>query len=898
MTQLTTQQATKYVYAFSEGSAGLKDLLGGKGANLAEMTRIGLPVPPGFVITTTACQAYLTTGTEPAGLETEIRSHLMVLERKAGRTLGEPSDPLLVSVRSGAKFSMPGMMETVLDIGLNDVSVHGLAHHSGDEVFAWDSYRRLIQMYGKTVFGVPGERFDAVLEAAQRAAGAVSDTDLPAASLRQVVETFKTVVREFTGRDFPQDPQEQLLGAIHAVFRSWNSARAIAYRRQERIPADLGTAVTVMAMVYGNLGSNSGTGVAFTRDPATGERGVYGDYLSDAQGEDVVAGGHNTLPLTELKRIDRTSFDELVGIMGILEQHYRDLCDIEFTIQRGKLWMLQTRVGKRTAAAAFVIACQLVDEGVITLDEALARVTGGQLSQLMFPSFAPAERDTVIVTGVAASPGAAVGAIVLDSAGAQAASGPVVLLRRETTPDDLPGMIAAQGVLTSHGGKTSHAAVVARGMGKPCVCGAESIAIDESARTITIGELSLTEGEVISVDGGTGKVYRGEVAVQPSPVVQHLEAAQAGAGDPVVIAVDRLLRHADQVRRLEVQANADTPADAARARRFGAAGIGLCRTEHMFLGKRRELIERLVLAETDDQQRAALDALLPLQRQDFAEIFRAMDGLPVTVRLIDPPLHEFLPRLEELTARVARHEATGAIGPEVDHDRTLLAAVRRIDEQNPMLGLRGVRLGLVIPGLIAMQTAAVAEAAAELVREGLDPKPEIMVPLVATVRELQAVRPELEAVIAGIADAPAIPVGTMIEVPRAALTAGEIAAHADFFSFGTNDLTQMGWGFSRDDVESAFFSRYLALGIFEVSPFESLDVTGIGRLIELAVAEGRKARPGLSIGVCGEHGGDPASIQFFERAGLDYVSCSPYRVPVARLEAGRATVTAGGSDSR
>jgi pyruvate,orthophosphate dikinase len=898
MTQLITQQATKYVYAFSEGDAQLKDLLGGKGANLAEMTRIGLPVPPGFVITTTACQAYLATGVAPGGVEAEIRSHLVVLEHEAGRKLGEPSDPLLVSVRSGGKFSMPGMMETVLDIGLNDVSVHGLAHHSGDEIFAWDSYRRLIQMYGKTVYGIPGERFDAVLEAAQQAAGVGSDTELPAENLQRVIEQFKEVVRSHTGREFPQDPQVQLLGAIQAVFRSWNSPRAIAYRRQERIAADLGTAVTVMAMVYGNLGSNSGTGVAFTRDPATGERGVYGDYLGDAQGEDVVAGGHNTMPLKELERIDKKSFDGLVENMNILEAHYRDLCDIEFTIERGKLWMLQTRVGKRTAAAAFVIGCQLIDEDVIDLDEALSRVTGAQLSQLMFPSFAPSEKDTVIATGVAASPGAAVGGIVLDSRSAQEATGPAILVRRETSPDDLPGMIAAQAVLTSHGGKTSHAAVVARGMGKPCVCGVEAIAIDESARTVTIGELVLHEGDIISVDGATGQVYRGEVPVQPSPVVQHFENGQTSGGSPVVAAVDRLLRHADQVRRLEVQANADTPADAVRARRFGAAGIGLCRTEHMFLGERRQLIERLVLAETDPEQRDALDALLPLQRADFVEILRAMDGLPVTVRLIDPPLHEFLPRLEELTAKVARSEATGATGPSVDHDRRLLAAVRRIDEQNPMLGLRGVRLGLVIPGLIAMQARAVAEAAAQLVREGLDPKPEIMVPLVATVHELEAVRPDLEAVMAEIPDAPPIPVGTMIEVPRAALTAGEIAVHADFFSFGTNDLTQMGWGFSRDDVESAFFSRYLALGIFDVSPFESLDVRGIGRLIEIAVAEGRATRADLRIGVCGEHGGDPASIHFFHQTGLDYVSCSPYRIPVARLESGRAAITAGGYGSR
>src|SRR4051794_38399104 len=540
MTQLVAPRTVKYVYEFSEGAADLKDLLGGKGANLAEMTRIGLPVPPGFVITTTACQAYLETGTTPSSLEDEIRSHLAVLETRTARKLGDADDPLLVSVRSGAKFSMPGMMETVLDIGLNDASVHGLAAISGDEVFAWDSYRRLIQMFGKTVFGIAGDRFDAVLATARRHANVASDPELPAGSLRQVIGEFKQIVREHTGRDFPQDPQEQLLGAIHAVFGSWNSERAIAYRRQERIPSDLGTAVTVMAMVYGNLGSNSGTGVAFTRDPATGARGVYGDYLTDAQGEDVVAGGRNTMSLAELERLDKKSFDELMANMDTLEHHYRDLCDIEFTVERGKLWMLQTRVGKRTAAAAFVIACQLVDEGVIDLDEALARVNGAQLSQLMFPSFAPSEKDDVIATGIAASPGAAVGAIVLDSATAQAATGPVILVRRETTPDDLPGMIAAQAVLTSHGGKTSHAAVVARGMGKPCVCGAEAVVIDEHTRTVTIGDLTLSEGDVISVDGASGHVYAGEVPVQPSPVVQYFDTGQIPAGDALVTAGHRL----------------------------------------------------------------------------------------------------------------------------------------------------------------------------------------------------------------------------------------------------------------------------------------------------------------------------------------------------------------------
>jgi pyruvate,orthophosphate dikinase len=607
----TVPPRPRFVYAFAEGDKDLKDLLGGKGANLAEMTRLGLPVPPGFTVSTAACRAYLGTGSEPEGLEEEILAHLQGLEERAGRRFGDAVDPLLVSVRSGAKFSMPGMMETVLDIGLNDATVARLAVRSGDPQFAWDSYRRLVQMFGKTVEGIPGDRFETVLHAAMRDAGVTAEAGLPVPALQQVVEEFQRIVLAATGRPFPQDPRVQMFAAIRAVFSSWNSERAIAYRRQEHIPADLGTAVNVMAMVYGNLGRTSGTGVAFTRDPATGQRGVYGDYLVDAQGEDVVSGDHNTIPLAELEQLDKRSFDELLGYMDLLEHHYRDLCDIEFTIERGKLWMLQTRVGKRTAAAAFVIACQLVDEGVLDLDEALQRVTGAQLTQLMFPSFAASTADEVIASGVAASPGAAVGHIVLDSAAAQASTEPVILVRRETTPDDLPGMIAAQGVLTSHGGKTSHAAVVARGMGKPCVCGADSVMIDEDAGTLTVGDVVLHVGEVLSVDGTSGRVYRGEVPVQPSPIVQYFESGDLPAGDAVVAAVDRLVLYADEVRRLGVQANADTPDDAARARRFGAQGIGLCRTEHMFLGERRTLIERLVLATSDDERNAALDALLP-----------------------------------------------------------------------------------------------------------------------------------------------------------------------------------------------------------------------------------------------------------------------------------------------
>jgi pyruvate,orthophosphate dikinase len=885
-----------YVYDFMEGNKDLKDLLGGKGANLAEMTRMGLPVPHGFTITTEACREYLRSGAMPAGLLGEVEEHLRLVQSRTDKRLGDPQNPLLLSVRSGAKFSMPGMMETILDIGLTDTSVAGLARQSGDERFAWDSYRRLIQMFGKTVFEVPAQDFEAELSAARSAAGVATDSELEVSDLRQLVEAYKKVFHSHTGRDFPQAPHEQLFLAIGSVFRSWNAERAVLYRRQERIPQDLGTAVNVMAMVFGNRGYDSGTGVAFTRDPATGRRGVYGDYLQNAQGEDVVAGIRNTRTLSDLATIDPASYRQLLSIMERLEQRYRDLCDIEFTIERGKLWMLQTRVGKRTPAAAFVIAAQLVDEGTITLDEALQRVTGEQLAQLMFPSFDLGAAPVPLTTGVPASPGAAVGAIVFDSAQAAKATQPVVLVRRETNPDDLPGMITAQGILTSRGGKTSHAAVVARGMGKTCVCGAEDLLIDAEAGTVTVNGTVLRAGDVISIDGQTGNVYAGDVPVRPSPVVRYFEGELAPFGDPLLAAVQRLMTHADHARTLGVHANADIAADAARARRFGAAGVGLCRTEHMFLGERRSLVERLILAADDTERDAALDALLPLQRSDFVALFQAMDAMPVTVRLIDPPLHEFLPPLEDLTARVARAEALGA---DPGRDATLLAAVRRMHESNPMLGLRGVRLGLVVPGLFAMQVRAVAEAAALRVAAGGHPRPEIMVPLVGTVQELETVRAEAESVLARVDGAPPIRIGTMIEVPRAALTAGEIAHAAEFFSFGTNDLTQMTWGFSRDDVEGAFFGRYLSLGIFGSSPFETIDTAGVGELVRIAVERGRATRPDLTVGVCGEHGGDPASVRFFHAAGLDYVSCSPFRVPIARLEAGRAAIAGEtGSDTR
>ncbi|MEV1120889.1 pyruvate, phosphate dikinase [Actinosynnema sp. NPDC049800] len=883
----------KYVYDFAEGNRFMADLLGGKGANLAEMTVMGLPVPPGFTITTEACRAYLATGAVPEGLAAEVDEHLHALERAMGRKLGQVDEPLLVAVRSGARFSMPGMMDTVLDIGLTDDSVAGLAAWAGDERLAWDSYRRLVQMFGTTVLGVDGEHFAAALREAKRAKGVTGDLGLDTADLRALTATFKDIVREHTGREFPQDPREQLDMAIASVFASWRTERAQVYRHAEHIPEDLGTAVNVCAMVFGNLGDDSGTGVAFTRDPATGAPGVYGDYLPNAQGEDVVAGIRNTLPLHRLADLQPRGHEQLMGIMATLEEHYRDLCDIEFTIERGKLWMLQTRVGKRTAAAAFRIADALREEGLIDDDEALRRVTGAQLAQLMFPRFGDTDRAP-LATGIAASPGAAVGEVVFDSAtavrrGEEGAA--VILVRRETNPDDLDGMIHARGVLTSRGGKTSHAAVVARGLGRTCVCGAESLTIDAEARRFTTADGTVVaEGDVISVDGTSGTVYLGELPVVPSPVADYFEGRRPAEGDDLLRAVDRIIIHADRRHRLEVRANADTPEDAARARRLGATGIGLCRTEHMFLGDRRVLVERLILAGDENARAEALAALLPLQRADFTRIFEEMDGLPVTIRLLDPPLHEFLPDRVELTARVAVANALG----ETDAPEDLLRAVDRLHEQNPMLGTRGVRLGLLIPALYDLQVRAIAEAAASRIRAGGKPHVEIMIPLVGDSRELEVVAARARRTVADVAFESGVGIqyriGTMIELPRAAVTAGRIAGTAEFFSFGTNDLTQTVWGFSRDDVEGSFFPVYEAEGVFDVSPFETIDREGVGRLIQIAVREGRAARPDLALGVCGEHGGDPASIRFFHEVGLDYVSCSPFRVPVARLEAGRAAV--------
>jgi pyruvate, orthophosphate dikinase len=885
---------TRYVYDFAEGSMAAKDLLGGKGANLSEMTNLGIPVPPGFTISTEACRAYFVDGDFPDGLDDEIAKHIASLETAMGRTLGDAQDPLLVSVRSGAKFSMPGMMETVLNIGLNDESVEALAGQTGNPRFAWDSYRRLVQMFGKTVLGLGGEHFEDAMDAAKEAKGVTADVDLDAEDLKALTKRFQEIVADDSGAPFPQDPREQLRSAISAVFRSWNSDRAVLYRRRERIPTDLGTAVNVQAMAFGNRGSTSGSGVAFTRDPSTGAQGVYGDYLPNAQGEDVVAGIRNTLALHELADLDKSSYDELIGIMDRLEGHYRDMCDIEFTIEDGKLWMLQTRVGKRTAAAAFQIAVDLLDEGKISEDEALQRVTGEQLAQLMFPHFEAVGERSLLATGMSASPGAAVGRAVFDSNTAveRAEAGEsVILVRRETNPDDLHGMVAATGILTSRGGKTSHAAVVARGMGRTCVCGAEALDVDTKTKCFTTPDgTKVSEGDVISIDGSTGEIFAGEVPVTASPVVQYFEGKiQPDEGHRLVSAVHRIMAIADGRRRMRVRANADNAEDAARARRFGAEGIGLCRTEHMFLGERREHVEHLILAESDEARQAVFDELLPLQRADFVELFRAMDGLPVTVRLLDPPLHEFLPDLTDLSVKVALAKATGH---EIDKDTKLLVAVQHHHEQNPMLGLRGVRLGIAIPGLFEMQAQAILEAAAIVAEEGGQPHPEIMVPLVGAVEELLNIKEEIaeaahEARLKHSVHLDHL-VGTMIELPRAALTAGEIAEAADFFSFGTNDLTQTTWGFSRDDVESSFFSQYLDAGILGVSPFETIDRGGVGRLVRIGTDEGRRTKPGLKVGVCGEHGGDPESVHFFEERNLDYVSCSPFRVPVARLEAARA----------
>jgi pyruvate,orthophosphate dikinase len=893
------------VHPFTFGDRAQSDLLGGKGANLAEMTRIGLPVPPGFTITTEACREYLLSGSIPEELELEIKSALATLENQLGKEFGNSENPLLVSVRSGAKFSMPGMMETVLNVGMTPSVAENLATQTGNPRFAWDSYRRFIDMYGRIVCDVEPDEFHKIETRVLATFGVSSVPKLNVAGLQALAEGYIKECEAFTGLPFPTDPQVHLAQSIEAVFRSWNSERAQLYRRRERIPSDLGTAVNIQAMVFGNLSDDSGTGVAFTRDPATGERGSYGDYLEGAQGEDVVAGIRNTMSLVEFGEKSPKMHAELERVMTLLEDHYRDLCDIEFTVEKNKLWILQTRVGKRTAEAAFRIATQLVEEGKINMDEALMRTSGDQLAQLMFPQFDLRGSINAIATGIPASPGAAVGEVVFDSRRAfdLARSGKkIILVRRETSPDDLVGMVASEGILTSRGGKTSHAAVVARGMGKTAVCGTDSIVVDERANLFTVGSLTVYEGETISIDGSTGNVYLGTVPVIASPVTSYLEGRLSASSDEaslIVKAVDRILCYADSIRTLKVHANADTTEDAIRARILGAEGVGLCRTEHMFLGPRRSYVERLILAENEDVQRGVIAEMELLQRGDFVGIMMAMSGLPVTVRLLDPPLHEFLPPLAELTAIMTRAEA---LGEEISvRQSAIFAAVKRLHEANPMLGLRGVRLGILIPELYKMQVRALVHAFLEVKRLGHDPKPEVMIPLVATQRELLYLRETLEEEITktfiGSGQKMEIPIGTMIETPRAAITADRLGQYADFFSFGTNDLTQLTWAFSRDDVESTFLPRYLDLELLPFNPFESLDQAGVGILIRTAVQQARSLRKDFKLGICGEHGGDPRSIHFFHELGLNYVSCSPFRVPVARLESGRALVLKSAGES-
>ncbi len=873
----------KYVYAFREGNRDQKYLLGGKGANLAEMTSLGLPVPPGFTITTDACKAYMAAGNSmPDGLMEEVAAARRILEDDMGKKLGDEADPLLVSVRSGAAFSMPGMMDTVLNLGLNDSSVKGLAKQTGNERFAQDSYRRFVQMFGKIVLGIAGDRFEDGLHEAVKAKGASSETELSASDLAAVVETFKGIVQEETGSEFPQNPDDQLAAAIEAVFRSWNGRRARDYRRMEKIPDDLGTAVNVQTMVFGNKGEDSGTGVAFTRNPATGERAPYGDFLTNAQGEDVVAGIRVTEPLDALGTKFPECHQQLLEIMATLENHYRDMCDIEFTIEQGKLYMLQTRVGKRTAAAALRMAAEMVEEGLIDPKEAVLRVQPAQLDQLLHPQFDPKATFEPIAKGLNASPGAAVGAVYFtaDDAEAHAEAGEkVILVRPETSPDDLHGMIAAEGILTSRGGLVSHAAVVARGMGKPAICGAEEVRIDLKARQFKAGGVVVKEGDTISISGTTGEIALGEVPVVTPEPTGHFAT---------------ILGFADQFRRLRVRTNADTPEDSARARSFGAEGIGLCRTEHMFLGDRLGIVQRMILADSAEAEDAALEELRQLQKSDFVGILEAMDGLPVTVRLLDPPLHEFLPDIEELLVRQAKGELSA-------EEETLLAAARSWQEVNPMLGTRGCRLGIIKPGLYKMQVRALIQAAVERKQAGGDPRVEIMIPLVVSGPELQLLvdwtREEAQAVIGETGVDVEYLVGTMIETPRAAIDAAAIGAVAEFFSFGTNDLTQMTFGFSRDDVEGRIMTPYLEKKLLPANPFETLDQVGVGELVRWACQRGRGAREGLKLGICGEHGGDPASVHFCHEVGLDYVSCSPFRVPLARLAAAHAALGSGGPGS-
>jgi pyruvate,orthophosphate dikinase len=875
-------KTAKWVWLFEEGNAQMRDLLGGKGAGLAEMTRAGLPVPPGFTITSEACNEFYRRGERfPKGLWEQVLAGLKVVERKTGKRFGDPRDPLLISVRSGAKFSMPGMMDTVLNLGLNEETLSGLSRLTGDERFALDAYRRFIQLFSKIVLGVDGQLFEHALDGAKQRAKVRSDADLKPAQLRALIEVFRGIVRESSDAPFPDDPQEQLRAAVGAVFSSWNNKRAMDYRNFNKIPHDLGTAVNVQAMVFGNMGNDSGTGVAFTRDPSTGQKVLYGEYLLNAQGEDVVAGIRTPHPISAMRKELPKAYAEFERIAKRLERHYRDIQDMEFTIERGKLYMLQTRSGKRTAAAAVKVAVDMAHERLITRKEAVQRVEPAHVDQLLHRRIDPAAKVDVLATGLAASPGAAYGKAVFDADRAELmakAGEKVILVRIETNPDDVHGMIAAEGVLTARGGRTSHAAVVARGMGKPCVAGAESVHVDLELRLFVAGGKTIREGEEFTIDGSTGRVIQGTVPMIEPEISGELE---------------ELLRWADQIRRLEVWANGDYPRDAELARSFGAQGIGLCRTEHMFMEQDRlPIVQRMILAPNTAERRRELDKLLPVQREDFYGILRAMRGLPVVIRLIDPPLHEFLPSYEDLLVEVTRAEAEGKPPAAYAEARRLLDAVRNLREQNPMLGLRGCRLGLLFPEIIEMQVRAIIEAAVRLRKERVDVRPEIMVPLVGHVEELRRTREVIERTAAEVLEQSKVKldykIGTMIELPRAALTAGEIASAAEFFSFGTNDLTQTTFGVSRDDAEGKFLLRFVEEKILPDNPFETIDSAGVGRLMRIAVIEGRQTRPDLEVGICGEHGGDPASIALCEELQLDYVSCSPYRVPVARLAAAQA----------
>ncbi len=885
------KKTAKRVYLFHKGGREMRDLLGGKGANLAEMSNIGIPVPPGFTITTEACIDYLKANRMPAGLMDDVYAAMKKVEKETGKGFGDPSNPLLVSVRSGAKMSMPGMMETILNLGLNQDTLQSIIALTGNERFAYDAYRRFIMMFSSVALHLGRANFEKMLDAMKKKRRVKQDTELTAADLKELVKQYKAFFKRRMKRDFPTDPMEQLETAIRAVFGSWNIPRAVSYRNFYKIPHDLGTAVNVQTMVFGNMGEDSGTGVAFTRDVATGEKVIYGEFLMNAQGEDVVAGVRTPIEIAQLKKENAKIYNQFVRLATRIEKHYKDAMDIEFTIERGKLYILQCRVGKRTARAAVRIAVEMVKERLISKEEAVMRVEPDQINQLLLPAFDPKEKalaaqeGRLLAKGLNASPGAASGAAVFDADRAEEqgqAGTAVVLVRPETTPDDVHGMLASKGILTARGGATSHAAVVARGLGLPCVAGCEAIRVDEAAHRLTVDGKVLKEMEAISIDGTTGEVFAGLIPTIAPNLAKEKE-------------LTTLLSWADDIRRLEVWANADYPRDAKRARGFGAQGIGLCRTEHMFMeAERLPVVQRMILAENGDERKKALKELLPFQRKDFAGIFRAMDGLPVVIRLIDPPLHEFLPDHDELLEQVCRLEVKSPNSRKLKQLRSMLEAVDSMRELNPMLGLRGCRLSIVMPEIVEMQTRAIMEAACQCAKRGVDVHVKIMVPLIGHVNELTWIRERLEPVAKQVIKEKGVKVdykiGTMIEIPRAALTADEIAEQAEFFSFGTNDLTQTCFGYSRDDAEGKFLLRYVEDKILPENPFQTLDPEGVGKLVETACTLGRKARKDLELGICGEHGGDPRSVEFCHQVGLDYVSCSPFRVPVARLAAAQAVV--------